>query len=163
MDSEIQILKEQIEGLKESLPERNVDTFEDKLTEISNDEQSKYTKPSIYLLGGHDGCSWLGTLDAYLPETNNVRCIAEVPTTRSYAAATILDGSIYIFGGGNGILWHNSGMQYNPFNISIFPMFLIICRKIRGIFDLYLKTNEVYYVNGSPFPCCIIQDFLMIL
>lgn len=114
MDSEIQILKEQFMELKESLPGRNIDTFGDKLTEISNDEQSKYSECSIYLLGGHDGCSWLGTLDAYLPDTNIIKHIAEAPTTRSYAAATILDGSIYIFGGGNGILWHNSVEQYNP-------------------------------------------------
>lgn len=114
MDSEIQILKEQIKELKESMPRRNIDTSEDQLTEISNDEQSRFSEPSIYLLGGHDGCSWLGTLDIYSPETNIIRCIAEVPTTRSYAAATILDGSIYIFGGGNGTLWHDSVEQYNP-------------------------------------------------
>lgn len=114
MDSEIQTLKEQIKELKESMPRRNIDTSEDQLTEISNDEQSRFSEPSIYLLGGHDGCSWLGTLDIYSPETNIIRCIAEVPTTRSYAAATILDGSIYIFGGGNGTLWHDSVEQYNP-------------------------------------------------
>lgn len=147
MDSEIQILKEQIKGLKESMPGGNIDTSEDKLTEISNDEQSEFSEPSIYLLGGHDGCSWLGTLDAYSPETNIIRCIAEVPTARSYAAATILDGSIYIFGGGNGTLWHNSVEQYNPNSGS-----WTICPSMnfqRGSLAGACLDNKIFAIGGG--------------
>ncbi|XP_057816226.2 uncharacterized protein LOC131029660 isoform X2 [Cryptomeria japonica] len=113
METEIQTLKEQVKRLEQLLEGREVNIALDELADISNHEEPKL--PSIFLLGGYNGDQdlWLNTLDGYSPRTDTIKSLAPMPSVRSYAAATILDNSIYVFGGGNGSLWYNSVERYD--------------------------------------------------
>ena len=78
----------------------NVDTFREEL---------QMTVQQVYILGGHDGHSWLGTVDVLCPARYEYYPVASMLTPRSYAAASVLMGQIYIFGGGNGKVWYETG------------------------------------------------------
>ncbi|KAJ0437751.1 putative development/cell death domain, kelch-type beta propeller [Helianthus annuus] len=54
----------------------------------------------ILLVGGFDGGSSLASLDCYSPSQNLTKSLSPMITERCYAAATKLDGELYVFGGG---------------------------------------------------------------
>lgn len=70
---------------------------------------SQGTGHDIYLLGGNDGESWLQSADVINPVTFEMAPIPPMLFSRAYAAATVLMGQIYVFGGGNGKLWYETG------------------------------------------------------
>jgi len=79
----------------------------DKLTEQCFDPEDV-----IYLIGGFDGYSWLSALDCFSPALNTVTPLKSMSSARSYASVVALDGILYVFGGGDGNLWFDSGIIY---------------------------------------------------
>lgn len=66
---------------------------------------------SVYLVGGYDGESWLSTLDLYFPRGDVRKSLKPMNCVRSYASTSLLNGELYIFGGGDGQLWYNTGIK----------------------------------------------------
>ena len=62
----------------------------------------------IYLIGGtrfenQNGPFGLSIVEVYDPQTNSWERVADMPTPRASAGASVVDGIIYVFGGYNGI------------------------------------------------------------
>uniref|UniRef100_J3M4A1 DCD domain-containing protein n=2 Tax=Oryza brachyantha TaxID=4533 RepID=J3M4A1_ORYBR len=73
-------------------------------------------KPSIFLMGGYNGVSWLSSLDAFAPEKDILVPLTPLSSARSYASVAQLEGCIFIFGGGQDNLWYNTVECYNTMN-----------------------------------------------
>ena len=71
------------------------------------------TKPSIFLIGGYNGVTWLPSLDSFSPEKDTLVGLAPMSVARSYASAAALDGHIFAFGGGDGMSWYNTGIPWH--------------------------------------------------
>ena len=73
---------------------------------------------SILIVGGFDGSSWLSALDSYSPLLDTMKSLKPMTSVRSYASAATLNGELYIFGGVDGDMWHDTGINCNAFVIS---------------------------------------------
>uniref|UniRef100_A0A0A9FE74 DCD domain-containing protein n=1 Tax=Arundo donax TaxID=35708 RepID=A0A0A9FE74_ARUDO len=73
-------------------------------------------KPSIILIGGYNGVTWLSSLDSFSPEKDLLVGLTPMSSARSYAAAAALDGHIFAFGGGDGMSWYNTVECYSSRN-----------------------------------------------
>ncbi|KAL6607774.1 hypothetical protein ACP70R_040837 [Stipagrostis hirtigluma subsp. patula] len=71
------------------------------------------TKPSIFLIGGYNGVTWLSSLDSFTPEKDILVSLTSMGSARSYASAAALDGHIFAFGGGDGTSWYNTVECYS--------------------------------------------------
>src|SRR3989442_642938 len=56
----------------------------------------------LYAVGGNDGVSFLGTVEAYDPATNTWTTKASMPTVRTGLATGVVNGILYAVGGNNG-------------------------------------------------------------
>lgn len=74
------------------------------------DELDLVTEESIYLVGGYDGETWLSALDIYSPSHNVIKSLQPMNSARSYASVTKLNGELYVFGGGTGTVWYDTGI-----------------------------------------------------
>ncbi|KAJ0610773.1 putative DCD domain-containing protein NRP [Helianthus annuus] len=54
----------------------------------------------IFLVGGYDGMSWFSSLDAYSPSNDCIKSRKPMNTARCYAPVSVLNGELYVFGGG---------------------------------------------------------------
>ncbi|KAJ4704334.1 Kelch-like protein [Melia azedarach] len=59
---------------------------------------------------------WLSTLDLYFPRGDVRKSLKPMNCVRSYASTSLLNGELYISGGGDGQLWYNTVESYNPTN-----------------------------------------------
>ncbi|AQK84191.1 DCD (Development and Cell Death) domain protein [Zea mays] len=74
-------------------------------------------KPSIFLIGGYNGVTWLSSLDSFSPEKDTMVGLTPMSFARSYASAAALDGHIFAFGGGGGkSSWYNTVECYSSRN-----------------------------------------------
>nr|CAB3464063.1 unnamed protein product [Digitaria exilis] len=73
-------------------------------------------KPSIFLIGGYNGVTWLSSLDSFCPEKDTLVGLTPMSSPRSYASAAALDGHIFAFGGGDGMSWYNTVECYSSRN-----------------------------------------------
>ncbi|RLM97744.1 gigaxonin-like [Panicum miliaceum] len=71
-------------------------------------------KPSVFLIGGYNGVTWLSSLESFSPET--LVGLTPMSSPRSYASAAALDGHIFAFGGGDGMSWYNTVECYSSRN-----------------------------------------------
>lgn len=83
---------------------------EEKSVIQSSDQQHLDLKDSLYLIGGYDGDSFLASLDLYQPSLNVKKSLSPMSSVRSYASTVQLDGELYVFGGGNGCIWYDTGI-----------------------------------------------------
>lgn len=67
---------------------------------------------SILIVGGHDGVSWSSALDVFLPSHDVLRSLKPMSSDRSYASVARFNGELYVFGGGCGSKWYDSGILY---------------------------------------------------
>lgn len=116
MASELESLKSDVTRMSQQLEallqgDRRVNGVV--LKENTYREEKQESLQQVYLLGGHNGQSWLGTVDILCPATHEFTSVAPMLTARSYAAASVLMGQIYVFGGGNGRLWYETVETYN--------------------------------------------------
>ncbi|GJM94712.1 hypothetical protein PR202_ga11384 [Eleusine coracana subsp. coracana] len=70
-------------------------------------------RPSIFLIGGYNGVTWLSSLDSLTPDKDILVGLTPMGNARSYASATVLDGHIFAFGGGNGMSWYDTVECYS--------------------------------------------------
>ncbi|KAD1053236.1 hypothetical protein R6Q59_027178 [Mikania micrantha] len=68
----------------------------------------------IFLVGGYDGISWLSSLDSYSPSNNHIKSLNPMETARCYAPVSILNGQLYVFGGGTRGVWYDTVESYDP-------------------------------------------------
>jgi hypothetical protein len=68
-------------------------------------------KPSVFLIGGYNGVTWLSSLDCLTPDKDMLVGLTPMGNARSYASAVVLDGHIFAFGGGDGMSWYNTGIM----------------------------------------------------
>lgn len=76
---------------------------------------------SIYLVGGCDGESWLLSLDSYYPSRDVIKSLRPMSSVRSYASVTQLNGDLYVIGGGNSLVWYDTGSR----SFSLLNLFLV--------------------------------------
>lgn len=62
----------------------------------------------LYILGGLAE-TWLESVVAFSPYTNKCRPATPLLAPRSYAASSILNNHIFLYGGGDGGSWHDTG------------------------------------------------------
>uniref|UniRef100_A0A7N0UHE9 DCD domain-containing protein n=1 Tax=Kalanchoe fedtschenkoi TaxID=63787 RepID=A0A7N0UHE9_KALFE len=62
-------------------------------------ESEKNVNEYIFLIGGFDGSSWISSVDCYVPSSDVKISLSPMSSMRSSAAATKLNGEIYVFGG----------------------------------------------------------------
>ncbi|KAM0051734.1 putative DCD domain-containing protein NRP [Helianthus debilis subsp. tardiflorus] len=68
----------------------------------------------IFLVGGYDGMSWFSSLDAYSPSNDCIKSRKPMNTARCYAPVSVLNGELYVFGGGTRGVWYDTVESYNP-------------------------------------------------
>lgn len=66
---------------------------------------------SIFLIGGYDGASHLSTLELYDPSRDMIKSLRPMRSVRAYASVAWLNSQLYVFGGGNGCVWYNTGIS----------------------------------------------------
>lgn len=76
-------------------------------------------------MGGYDGKTWLSSLDAYSPSQNKLKSLTPMSVVRSLASVAILSEELYVFGGGNGSKWYNTG---SSLHCSFFLLCLYVSR-----------------------------------
>lgn len=64
----------------------------------------------IFLVGGYDGESWSSALHSYSPLHDVVKSLKPMSSVRAYASVAKLNAELYVFGGGNGALWYDTGV-----------------------------------------------------
>ena len=75
------------------------------------DEEQLDPTDAIHLMGGYDGESWLSTFSLYFPSQDVVKSLRPMSSVRSYASVVQFHEELYVFGGGNGQLWYDTGMS----------------------------------------------------
>lgn len=113
-DQEILLLKESVKNT-----ERRVQQLEYQFEKLPLEYNSSATLlgrtrdnvegPSIILIGGHDGITWLSSLDSFCPTTDRLEPLRPMSSARGYAAVAALKDHVFVFGGGNGSSWYNTG------------------------------------------------------
>uniref|UniRef100_A0A453E418 DCD domain-containing protein n=3 Tax=Aegilops tauschii subsp. strangulata TaxID=200361 RepID=A0A453E418_AEGTS len=69
--------------------------------------------PSIFLIGGHNGMTWLPSLDSFYPTADRLVPLRPMSSARSYAAVAALNDHLFVIGGGDGDSWYNTVECYN--------------------------------------------------
>jgi hypothetical protein len=126
MATEITALKQEINNLRlhnERGPSSQTGngTLETSSIEVSSrthllggsvQKSTTFLQREIYILGGLAD-TWLESVLVYSPATNQMRGAAPMLAPRSYAAASLLDSNIYLYGGGDGSSWSDSAECYS--------------------------------------------------
>lgn len=137
---EILSLKEVVKdsGTKVKQLEYRIDELQFKLDSslsLVGDACDTLDKPSIFLIGGYNGVSWLSSLDAFSPEKDILVPLAPLSSARSYASVATLEGCIFVCGGGVGDSFGNTGMSWY-FECALSTSFLLAsnCSYLRIFF-----------------------------
>uniref|UniRef100_A0ACD5W2N8 Uncharacterized protein n=1 Tax=Avena sativa TaxID=4498 RepID=A0ACD5W2N8_AVESA len=69
--------------------------------------------PSIFLIGGYNGVTWLSSLDSFSPKKDILVPLTSMSSARSYASVAAMEGCVFVFGGGDGSSWYNTVECYN--------------------------------------------------
>ncbi|KAM0888724.1 hypothetical protein ACQ4PT_028152 [Festuca glaucescens] len=69
--------------------------------------------PSIFLIGGYNGVTWLSSLDSFSPKKDILVPLTSMGSPRSYASVAAMEGCVFVFGGGDGSSWYNTVECYN--------------------------------------------------
>lgn len=69
--------------------------------------------PSIFLIGGHNGYTWLPSLDSFYPTTDRLVPLRPMSSARAYAAVAAFNDHLFVSGGGDGDSWYNTVECYN--------------------------------------------------
>ncbi|CAI0424080.1 unnamed protein product [Linum tenue] len=110
-DVEIQRLKDHCFKL-DGTPSAPITNF-GKIAQTAPDDLHLDLGDSIYIIGGHDGKTWLSSLDLYLPSTGQRESLSPMSCVRAYASVAELYGNLYVMGGGDGNLWYDTVESYN--------------------------------------------------
>jgi kelch-like protein 20 len=125
MASELESLRLEVKRMSQQLEaslQSSQSVFDADINVDTSKEELQTPVQQVYILGGHDGNSWLRTVNVLCPSRSEYFPVASLQTPRSYAAASVLMGQIYVFGGGNGKLWYETGnfFSFQVWNPDIF-------------------------------------------
>ena len=67
----------------------------------------------ILLQGGHDGHQWTTVMHLVYPGLSTVQEYDHVPFAQGYGGSVLLDRSIYLIGGGNGVAWNRTAYNFD--------------------------------------------------
>ncbi len=91
-----------------------------KMIDISKDyvaEQDRETfilgDGKLYAVGGHDGSSYLSSVERYDSKTNKWEAVASMGTQRGYLGVAVYGGHLYAVGGYDGSSWLSSVERYD--------------------------------------------------
>jgi hypothetical protein len=79
---------------------------------LLGETHNKVEGPSIFLIGGHNGYTWLPSLDSFYPTTDRLVPLRPMSSARAYAAVAASNDHLFVFGGGDGPdedSWYNTG------------------------------------------------------
>nr|XP_011466441.1 PREDICTED: kelch-like protein 12 isoform X3 [Fragaria vesca subsp. vesca]XP_011466442.1 PREDICTED: kelch-like protein 12 isoform X3 [Fragaria vesca subsp. vesca] len=102
---------------------------------------------SIYIVGGHDGESWLLSLDSYYPSQDVIKSLGPMSSVRAYASVAKLDGDLYVIGGGDSTVWYNTVESYCPAEDQwkICPSL----REKKGSLAAATANNKIFAMGGG--------------
>ncbi|KAL6897919.1 hypothetical protein ACP4OV_006878 [Aristida adscensionis] len=120
--------------------------FESSLSHLGN-VGNNISKPSIYLIGGYNGVTWLPSLDSFSPEIDKLLGLSPMGSARSYASAAELDGHIFSFGGGDGMSWYNTVECYSSSN-NEWTECPLLNRKKGSLAGISLNS-KIYAIGGG--------------
>ncbi|KQK07321.1 uncharacterized protein LOC100836442 [Brachypodium distachyon] len=117
-DQEIISLKEVIKdsGRKVQQLEYRIDELQfkfDSSLSLQGSMCDNLDRPSIFLIGGYNGVTWLSSLDSFSPKKDILVPLTSMGSARSYASVAAMEGCIFVFGGGDGSSWYNTAECYN--------------------------------------------------
>jgi len=97
----------------------------------------------LFLLGGHNGTAWLDCMHVFVPSQKIITDLSQMPFSRGYGGAAVVDRSLYIVGGGDGSSWLKAAFRYNIDNQEWFQVNRALC------------TISVYHVSvaSAQSPC----------
>ncbi|CAL8468750.1 g8290 [Coccomyxa elongata] len=105
------------------------------------------TIEDIYLLGGHDGTTWLDSMHLYTPAYRSIQSVCTMPFARGYGGAAVVGRSIYVVGGGDGASWLQTAMRYD---IDTKDWFQIAdMEMVRGSLAVAAMDGLVYAMGGG--------------
>lgn len=115
-DQEILVLRKYVKNMKTKL--QQLQYQHDKLqmeysAVLLGETRNIVEGPSIFLIGGHNGISWLPSLDSFYPTIDRLMPLRPMSSARSYTGVAALNDHIYVFGGGDGSSWYNTVECYN--------------------------------------------------
>ncbi|KAL2901111.1 B2 protein [Bienertia sinuspersici] len=125
------------------------ETYSHGATEPSG-EQHLDPNASIYLLGGSDGTSWLGSLDIYSPSKDIIKSRTNMPSLRSYTSLATLNGDLYVIGGGHMGSWYDTGIE--GFHV-VFPLHFPCNTANRSLFLLQVESYNTANNDWTSLPC----------
>ncbi|KAL4424907.1 hypothetical protein ABPG77_009636 [Micractinium sp. CCAP 211/92] len=67
----------------------------------------------VLLVGGHDGGTWLDSVDCFSPADCLWSSLPLLGKPRSFAAAVSTSNEVFVAGGGNGVDWYDSVLRYD--------------------------------------------------
>ena len=76
----------------------------------------KYSNAVVQMcvLGGHNGSAWLETVTTHRPHVKGWGRLPNLDGPRSFAAADTWNRNVFVMGGGDGNVWFNSVLRYDP-------------------------------------------------
>jgi hypothetical protein len=114
-DEEIISLKEVVKdsGRKVQQLEYRIDELQfkfDSSLSLQGSMCDSLDTPSIFLIGGYNGVTWLSSLDSFSPKKDILVPLTSMGSPRSYASVAAMEGCVFVFGGGDGSSWYNTGI-----------------------------------------------------
>ncbi|XP_075261820.1 uncharacterized protein LOC142353456 isoform X2 [Convolutriloba macropyga] len=100
----------------------------------------------IYAVGGHDGTSYLNSVECYDPSSKKWSIVANMNCPRRYVAVCAYNGLLYVAGGYSGITVLNSVEVYDPDTNCWRYVSPMNCR--RRHVSMALLNNKLYAVGG---------------
>lgn len=97
----------------------------------------------IVLVGGYDGRSWSSSLDCYSPSLNQIKQLQPMTSARNFAPVSVLDGQLYVFGGGTSSMWHDTGIKCNVLYKVLYE-FLGFTNIFWGSFDSFAGLTSFF-------------------
>ena len=83
--------------------------------ELSNDKFDIFTVTHFtFHLGGHDGVTYLRSIERYDPSTTEWSLVTMLESPRSGLGVCVMNGKIYVMGGHSGSKYLSSVREYDP-------------------------------------------------
>lgn len=115
----------------------------------SADESHSNIKESILIVGGYDGVSWSSALQSFLPSKDILRSLKPMSSARWNAPIVKFNEDLYVFGGGSGSKWYDTG-TINAGFLSLFCSFISLHLHI----ILSLSAVESYNIVNNEWTLC---------
>lgn len=105
--AEILLLKSRCHALESSL----LPSTEDVEEATESRHEPRPVIKDLLIVGGFDGSSWLPDLCSYLPYEDIMSSLTPMSIVREYSSAVTTNGKLYVLGGADGDLWHDTGVS----------------------------------------------------